>query len=354
GSASVLAAAGAWSGIERVRSCAYQRMQVEDAAHAWTIQFDAAEFAMERLGTIVENAAVTAVLWQLLKSSPMLELRCPARVTGIQVDDAAATLTLDGGAPLTARLLVAADGANSGVRKLIGIGHEQWDYAQQAVVGVVRTAEPNPGTAWQRFMDGGPLAFLPLSDGQSSIVWTRPAREAKRLLALESTAFCRELGEACGEWLGEVQHCGERASFPLSMRVAERDIGPRAVLLGDAAHVVHPLAGQGVNLGLADAAALVEIVIGQRKRGADIGAWNLLQRYARWRRSENAVMAGGIHFLRGLHMVPALAGLRGFGLGLVSRSWMGREAFVRRAAGLAGNAPRLARGEGLESLVRQA
>lgn len=352
GSASILDAAGAWAAIEALRSCPYRHMHVEESGHETVLEFEAPRFGLERLGTIVENAAVQSVLWRLATSNPMLRLLCPERVRSWQSGPDVVRLELESGARLDAALVVAADGADSTLRRLAGIDQQTWDYEQQGVVCVVRTARPNPGTAWQRFMEGGPVAFLPLSDGQSSIVWTRPAREASGLLDLPEAEFIDRLNAASGAWLGEVEACGPRAAFPLAMRLSDRYIAERTVLLGDAAHVVHPLAGQGVNLGFADAAALVEMVLARRRSGSDIGAYSMLTAYERWRRSENTLMAGGIHALRGLYMTQALGWLRGLGMGVVGRSWFAREAFLRRAVGQGRNAPRLARGEDLASLMR--
>jgi ubiquinone biosynthesis UbiH/UbiF/VisC/COQ6 family hydroxylase len=240
---------------------------------------------------------------------------------------------------------------------MLGIQQEHWEYGQQGIVTVVHSATPNPGVAWQRFMDGGPLAFLPLQDGSSSIVWSRPAAEAERLLALDESEFLTELGTAAaggeGHWPDRVTGCGPRAAFPLTMRLSERYTAHRAVLVGDAAHVVHPLAGQGVNLGLLDAAGLVEVLVQAHARQDDLGAEKVLLKYGRWRRSEAEIMARGIHNLRGLFMPQELGPLRRFGMALVSRSWTAREAFIRRATGRHQNAPALARGVALTELLRR-
>ncbi|MDX1555006.1 MAG: FAD-dependent monooxygenase, partial [Xanthomonadales bacterium] len=216
------------------------------------------------------------------------------------------------------------------------------------IVSVVQAGKANPGVAWQRFMEGGPLAFLPLDDGSSSIVWTRPDLAAERLLRLDETRFCEELGDASNHWLGAIESCGPRAAFDLTMRLSQRYAGRRVALVGDAAHVVHPLAGQGVNLGFLDAAALVEVLLEARKAHEDwadgTSVERTLARYSRWRRSDAEVMARGIHGLRALFTPAALAPLRRLGMKLVGRSWIAREAFVRRAAGVHNDAPAMARG----------
>ena len=356
GSADVLREAGAWRQVERQRHCAYRRMVVEDRDETSQLTFDAPEFGLERLGTLVENELVQSALWQSLLAAGGIEVACPERVEALDRDGEDTRVRLASGRTLHCRLLAAADGADSAIRRMLGIRQDHWEYGQMGVVGVVRTDPPNPGVAWQRFLDGGPLAFLPLQDGDSSIVWTRPEAEAARLLDLDDEAFLAELEQAAaggdGHWPDRMKACGPRAAFPLTMRLAERYHAPGAVLLGDAAHVVHPLAGQGVNLGLLDAAALVEVLLGARTRQEDIGAERTLVRYGRWRRSEAEIMARGIHGLRGLFTPQALGLLRRIGLGLVGRSWTAREAFIRRATGRNRDAPALARGVPLTELLQ--
>jgi 2-octaprenyl-3-methyl-6-methoxy-1,4-benzoquinol hydroxylase/2-octaprenylphenol hydroxylase len=358
GAAGVLAEAGAWRLVQRTRSCPYRRMVVEDRDEHSAVEFQAAEFGLDNLGAIVENDLVQWALWQALQAMAGVEFYCPDRVAAQKFEDGERVLTLDSGARVRARLLVAADGADSRIRRELGIRQAHWEYGQAGVVGVIATEPPNPGVAWQRFMDGGPLAFLPLADGRSSIVWSRPEAEARRLLALDDAAFLAELGEAAAggpdHWPGEPLACGPRAAFTLTMRLSERYAAPGAVLVGDAAHVVHPLAGQGVNLGLLDAAALAEVLIDARRAGLDPAAPRVLEKYDRWRRSEAEVMCRGVHGLRGLFTPAELGPLRRIGLGLVSRSWTAREAFIRRATGRHGNAPALARGVGLNRLLHPA
>lgn len=361
GSAAVLEQAGAWTEIEAGRSNAYRRMHIEDHAGGSAsnegLDFEAPVFGMERLGTIVENDLVQSALWNVVGNAvvpnPMIRLYCPDSLTGIRQSEESAILTLDNGEQIEVALLIGADGAMSGVRQLAGVGQDVWEYNQKGVVCVVKKSQANPGVAWQRFLAGGPLAFLPLSDGSSSIVWTLPALEADRILTLSAAEFSSELETASDGWLGEVVACGERAAFPLIMRLSERYVADRVVLLGDAAHVVHPLAGQGVNLGLADAAALVETLAENRKTGRDIADSEALLRFERWRKSESELMAGGIHALRALFMPQGLAPMRRLGLKLISRSWFAKDAFLQRAAGQGRNAPRISRGDSLQSLLHQ-
>lgn len=358
GSADILSEAGGWRQVERQRHCPYRRMVVEDRDDAVSLQFDAVEFGLERLGTIVENQLVQWTLWQSLLTLGGVDLFCPDGVTGLEYLDGEPAIRLESGAEIRCRLLVGADGPDSAVRKLLGIGQEHWEYGQKGLVTVVNTSTPNPGVAWQRFLDGGPLAFLPLDDGTSSIVWSLPGVEADRLLELDETAFLSELDRAIsggeGHWPDRVLSCGPRAAFPLTMRLSERYWASRAVLMGDAAHVVHPLAGQGVNLGLLDAAGLVEVLVDARNKAQDFAADATLERYGRWRRSESEVMARGMHGIRGLFMPEELGPLRRFGMSLVASSWTVRDVFIKRATGRHGNSPALARGRALTDLLRSA
>jgi 2-octaprenyl-3-methyl-6-methoxy-1,4-benzoquinol hydroxylase/2-octaprenylphenol hydroxylase len=352
GSAAILEQAGAWRSISAQRSRPYRRMQIEDGVEVDPLLFDAPVFNLERLGTIVENALVQWSLWQTVNAAGLLDIFCPDQLETIQTSQQNNIVSLRSGKQITATLVVGADGAVSGVRRAIGIRQDHYAYNQHGLVAVVGKQKANPGVAWQRFLPGGPLAFLPLVDGRSSIVWTQPSMEAIRLLKLETGEFISELDSASDGWLGGVKSCGPRAVFPLSMRLSESYASKRTVLVGDAAHVVHPLAGQGVNLGLADVAALTELLIRTRLEGRDIGSAPVLQNYDRWRRSESEAMAFGMHALRSLFGVQALSPLRRVGLALVKRNWAVKDLFLQRAAGVGKNAPGLAVGVTLRELMQ--
>jgi len=330
----------------------YRRMQVEDGVELEALVFDAPVFNLERLGTIVENALVQWSAWQVVSAGGLVDIYCPDHLESIVLSGQQNRVSLGSGQVLTASLVVGADGAASRVRKTLGVRQEHFSYNQHGLVAVVGKQKPNPGVAWQRFLPGGPLAFLPLADGRSSIVWTRPSAEAKRLMAQDDAAFIAELDTASSGWLGKVETLGPRAAFPLSMRLSESYTSRRTVLMGDAAHVVHPLAGQGVNLGFADAAGLAELLIPTRLAGGDIGSAKVLQEYDRARRSESETMAFGMHAIRSLFAIEGLAPLRRVGLALVKRSWQVRDMFLQRAAGVGANAPSLARGITLQELMR--
>ena len=358
GSIAVLTEAGAWRQVERQRHSPYRRMKVEDRDETSVLEFDAAEFGLDRLGAIVENDLVQWSLWQSLLAMGGVELICPDEVADIGIDGKHRVVNLAGGARLKCSLLVAADGINSGIRTMLGIGQDHWEYGQRGLVSVVESETPNPGIAWQRFLEGGPLAFLPLQDGSSSIVWSLPDAEAQRMLGLDDEAFLTELNSAvtggAGHWPDRVLGCGPRAAFPLTMRLSKTYVARQAVLAGDAAHAVHPLAGQGVNLGLMDVAGLVEVLVGARQDGLDFASDRVLEKYGRWRRSEAEVMARGMHGIKGLFVPEELGLLRRFGMGIVARSWTAKEAFIRRATGRNRNAPALARGLGLTELLHPA
>ena len=352
GSSAILDQAGAWAPVSAQRVRPYRRMQVEDGVELDPLLFDAPVFNLERLGTIVENELLQWSLWHVVKTAGLVDMYCPDTLEDIRFSEQTNRVSLKSGSSFTAKLVVGADGAASRVRKAIGVRQEHYAYNQHGLVAVVGKQKPNPGVAWQRFLSGGPLAFLPLQDGRSSIVWTRPSFEAQRLMALDDEAFIDELDAASTGWLGKVKSCGPRATFPLSMRLSECYASQRTVLVGDAAHVVHPLAGQGVNLGLADVAELTEILIRARRSGEDIGSAPVLRAYDRCRRSESEAMAMGMHALRSLFNIEGLSPLRRAGVAVVKRSWFAKNMFLQRAAGVAGNAPGLATGATLQDLMQ--
>jgi 2-octaprenyl-3-methyl-6-methoxy-1,4-benzoquinol hydroxylase/2-octaprenylphenol hydroxylase len=309
-----------WTSIRGARAAPYVHMHVWDAESGAPIDFDAASEGRDLLGHIVENSLVQWTLWQALQSAGV-RVMCPAEVTAFEAREDRIQLELAGGETLSASLLVAADGAASPLRRLAGIGTRGRDYAQRAVVAHVTTERPHQATAWQRFLPGGPLALLPLADGRSSIVWSLPEAEARRVLALDEPAFLDELGVASDFRLGRIIASTPRAGFPLKLQLAERYQAERLVLLGDAAHAVHPLAGQGVNLGLRDVAELRDVLVDARAAGRDIGAVHVLRRYARRRRSADTLDALGFDALARVYawQSPALVAARGLGVRVLDR-----------------------------------
>jgi 2-octaprenyl-3-methyl-6-methoxy-1,4-benzoquinol hydroxylase/2-octaprenylphenol hydroxylase len=326
-----------WKEIAAARANAYRRMRVWDALAPGQLAFDAADEGRAALGFIVENRLIQSVLWHVLQGEVRITLHCPAKVTGTDATDDRRTLTLDDDTSVAARLVVAADGADSVLRGLLGIATRDRDYGQRAVVAHVATERAHESTAWQRFVPGGTIAFLPLADGRSSIVWSVSQADAERLLALGDEAFCAELGAAFDFRLGRITATTERASFPLRMKLAERYLAPRFVLIGDAAHAVHPLAGQGVNLGLRDVGELRSVLVEARDAKRDFAAESVLRRYERRRRSDNTLSAHAFDAIQrvfGSDAMP-LAALRGAGLAVVNKIAPLKQAFARHAAGRA-------------------
>ena len=311
---------GVWPSIRAARVGPYAHMHVWDAESGAAIDFDAAREGHDRLGYIVENNLVQWMLWQQLERAGVRRL-CPATVTAFEAREDRIQLQLADGEQLAAGLLVAADGAASPLRQLAGIATHGRDYAQHAVVAHLSTERPHRCTAWQRFLRSGPLALLPLADGRSSLVWSLPEAEAQRVLALDDAAFADEVGVASDFRLGRITATSARAAFPLRLRLAERYLAERMVLLGYAAHAVHPLAGQGVNLGLRDVVELRATLLAARAAGRDIGASHVLRRYARRRRSADTLDALGFDALARIYAVqsPALVAARGLGVRLLNQ-----------------------------------
>lgn len=342
----ILEAVGAWPSILEDGASPYREMHVWDALGGGEIHFDCAELGEPQLGCIVENAVVVDALIERLQAMPALRFHAPARLSTLRPTADRAILGLDDGTELAARLVVGADGAGSQVRRLAGLRLRQRDYGQRAIVASVSTALPHRSTAWQRFLPEGPLAFLPLGDGRCSIVWSTRAEHAEALLAADEASFREALGTAFDEKLGPVTACGPRAAFPLRRQHATNYAATRLALIGDAAHVVHPLAGQGANLGFTDAAALAEVVVAAAAEGRDIGSARVLRRYERWRKGENLATMWAMDGFERLFSsrAPLLRRMRNLGLGLTDAAAPVKHAIVRRAMGLCGDLPAVARG----------
>ena len=326
---------GVWPAMQP-KAGPFRDMRVWDEGGEGSIHFDSAELGEPCLGHILEARVIEKALLDTLSDLPAVSLICPAKVQGFTELDGGQEIELESGKALTAKLLVGADGKHSRVRDYAGIHAKASDYGQQALVAVVSTERPHEQTAWQRFLPTGPLAFLPLADGRSSIVWSATSDEAKRLLELDDAAFCEALGEAFGYRLGRVLDCGERILFPLRRQYAERYVAPRVALVGDASHVIHPLAGQGVNLGLKDVRELADVLLEARGEQRDIGKLAVLRRYERARKGDNMAMMlamDGFKHLFGSR-VPPLRWARNFGLNLVDASRPVKNRIMRSAMGL--------------------
>lgn len=343
GSRRLLAEIGAWELIPSAARCAYRTMRVWEQDGTGAIAFDAAEIGVPELGAIVENRWILAALQQLLQGMPGVDRRGGERLAALRLPreaGEAVMLEFDSGLAVRARLLVGADGAQSAVRRLCGIEAAEEDTGQQAIVATVRTAGSHADTAWQCFLPSGPLAVLPLATlpggHASSIVWSADEPVARELLALDDTAFAARLTLASERCAGEVLAVTARRAFPLRQSHAQRYTDAAAVLVGDAAHVIHPLAGQGINLGLSDARVLAEEIARALQRGEAPGAAAALARYARRRRGDNAAM---LTAMRGFQQLfgardPALRLVRNLGLGAVGRFAPLKRVFMRQAMGL--------------------
>lgn len=333
---------GAWRGMCARRVSPYREMHVWDAGGTGAIHFSAADLGEPDLGHIIENSVVQAALLERLAALDEAHWYCPAGLRRLQVNERAAQVELTDGRRLSAALVVGADGAESRVRELAGINRSVRAYNQRAVVATVRTELGHAHTAWQRFLPTGPLAFLPLADGRCSIVWSTHPVEAARLLAMEEAHFRQVLGRAFDYRLGQILETGPRAAFTLRGSQATPYVRPRIALVGDAAHTIHPLAGQGANLGFLDAAALAEVLL---EGGGDPGAYLRLRRYERARRGDNVVMMRAMEAFQLLFGVQAapLRRLRNLGLRLSDRAQPLKHALMRRAMGLSGELPALAR-----------
>lgn len=334
-SQALFARLGVWPAVRAAHAAPYRRMRVWDAAAAGELRFDAASAGQEALGWIVEQRVLVHALWSALEQTRGVRIDCPARVAQVAQDDDGVRVTLEDGDTLRAQLLVAADGAASPIRAALGIGTDEHAYAQQGVVAYVDHAEPHADTAWQRFLPGGPLAVLPFAERRSSIVWTLPDEAAARMLALPDDAFAAELERAFDARLGPIRGVGPRAAFPLRRRIAQRFVEGRVVLAGDAAHAVHPLAGQGVNLGLADVASLLQAVQRGVALAGDAAHPSALRRHARTRRSAATVAAHGFEWINRAFsndaLLPTL--LRGPVLGLADRLAPLKRVLAEHAAG---------------------
>ncbi len=343
-SQAVLGHAGAWSTIAAGRISPYRRMMVwEGDDPGRGLSFGAEDVGESELGHIIENALVQWALARRLEQLPNVVL-IPAAVEAVGVEPAQVTVIAGGHGTLAGRLLVGADGAGSPTRSMMGISTRGWSYQQRAIVTTIRTERAHKDTAFQRFLPGGPIAFLPLCDGSISIVWSTPEQDTDALLALDDDAFLEAVSEASGQVLGKVVATGKRAAFPLRAQYATRYTDKRFALIGDAAHAVHPLAGQGVNLGYLDVAVMAEVFLESLSRGQDPGDARCLRKYERWRKGENLAMLAAIDGLGRAYKVGSgpLPYLRKIGVDLLGRTPVAKELFVRRAMGLAGDLPRWA------------
>lgn len=349
GSRRILAAIGAWARVGSAAT-AIRGIHVSDRGRFGVTRLDAADYGVPALGYVVENRALGAALWHAIGRAPNVRVEAPARAVDARCDEAAATVTIEArdGArrELTARLLVVADGARSALRERLGVDAEYRDYGQVAVIANVTPRRFHHHVAYERFTDGGPLAFLPLGGGRCAVVWTVWAEEAPEVLGHDDAAFLARLQALFGHRLGTLLQTGTRAGYPLELVTAKQQTGPRFAITGNAAHALHPVGGQGFNLALRDVAVLAELIADAHARGADIGSTDCLARYAEWRAADqtrSVEMTDGLVRLFTNPFAPVRAA-RGAGLLALDLLPFAKEALARQSMGLAGRVPRLARG----------
>ncbi len=333
-----------WPAMQSERVAAYGAMHVWDAGGDGRIHFDAAEIGEADLGHIVENRVTTKALWQRLLREENVTLIDADSLQSFRREGRRMHVELGFGRQLRCELIIGADGAGSRVRQLAAIGAHGWNYDQHAVVTTVRTEKPHQATAWQRFMPNGPLALLPLDQPHySSIVWSTHPEHAEELLALPEDAFLQQLTSASEAVLGRALACSRRAAFPLRLSHARDYVAPGLALIGDAAHTIHPLAGQGVNLGFLDVAELSRVLIDARKRRRPLGDQLALRKYERARKTDNLAMQAGMDGFKRLfsNANPLLRGIRDAGMNLTDRAVPLKHQIMRHTLGSRGDAPLL-------------
>ncbi|MBJ6372873.1 FAD-dependent monooxygenase [Sedimentitalea arenosa] len=346
----LLAAVGLWEAVED-HAQPMLEIKVTDG-HAgrgpspFFLHFDHAEIEEGPMGYMVEDRHLRRAFLNAMAENPRITLVDGQRVVAQETGAGVASVTLADGREVSGRLLVGSDGRQSGTATRAGIKRTGWGYDQTALVCALEHEKPHHGIAHQFFMPAGPLAILPLTGNRSSIVWSERSAEAKRINALDDAGYMAELHPRFGDFLGRLTLAGQRFVYPLNLTIANSFIAPRLALVGDAAHGVHPIAGQGLNAGLRDVAALAEVLTLASRRGEDIGAIQVLERYQQWRRFDTTTLALATDAFNRLFSNdnPLLRAGRDLGLGLVN-AWPGaRRGFIREAAGLTGDLPRLMQG----------
>ena len=349
GSKRIFDSIGCWRDIAP-EATPIERIHISDRGHFGITRLTAAEAGLPALGYVVPNRALGMALMKTLQTAKHIDWLCPAEMQDIRLDPASAAVTVrhnETSRALTARLVIAADGAHSAVRAALGIAAERTEYCQSAIVTTVTAGAPHGNTAYERFTDTGPLAVLPLrNDNECAVVWSAKAGEVQTLLGWQDAEFLAHLQERFGDRLGTFTRLGKRTAYPLVLTRVQEQVRERLALIGNAAHTVHPVAGQGFNLGLRDVAAMAEVLADAVRAGEDIGGLAVLRRYADWRQRDTQITAG---FTNGLIRIFSnnafpLTFLRNAGLIAVDLLPGVKRGFVRVTSGLSGRLPRLARG----------
>ena len=344
-SQNILETLGVWEGMVQRGVGAYKDMRVWDAKADGELHFDCADTEFNELGHIVENRVTVAALWDKLESMPSATCISDARVSQMQMTNNGRMLSLEDGRYFEADLIIAADGRDSSLRSMVGIDVTGWPYHQDGLVATITTENSHQFTAWQRFLDEGPLAFLPLTTGQCSIVWTLKTDTAQAYLQLSDADFLAKLELASGGILGGMLETGPRAAFPLRFQYANSYTDENFALIGDAAHAMHPLAGQGANAGLLDAAALAELVIKTKQAGRPLTSTKFLRQYERWRKGDNLLMMSSMDVINKTFASSALplVSLRSAGMNLINKTPFVKALFNDHAMGLRSDLPVLAK-----------
>jgi 2-octaprenyl-3-methyl-6-methoxy-1,4-benzoquinol hydroxylase len=343
----ILQTIGAWDAVLNMRSCPFKRMRVWETAG--DTEFNSTAIDYDELGFIVENRITQLALLERVKDFSNITLLCPTRIKDLQYQEGHTTVELEDGTRLSAKITVGADGGQSKLRQIANIGVTSWDYQQHAMVINVETDYEQQDITWQRFVSTGPQAFLPLSGKNGSIVWYNTPEAVKRLKSLSYDALIAEMTETFPDCLGKITTVLGVASFPLKRQHAQSYVKQGLALVGDAAHMINPLAGQGVNIGLLDAACLAEVLLDAERAGKDIADLTVLKRYERLRRNENLKMMTVMDvFYRAFSSknLPIKI-LRNLGLGLAERITPLKNKVMRGAMGLEGRLPKLAKGESI-------
>ena len=347
----LLTALGVWDDLaphaQPIREILVTDGKVAGATSPFSLHFDAQEVGAESLGHIAENRHTRAALQAAVARAANLELIAPATIKSLATDAGSAVVTLADGSQIAAALVIAAEGRESRLRAQMGINTIGWSYLQTGIVATVEHEKPHNGVAYEHFLPSGPFAILPMTGNRSSLVWTESKTKAPGLLALDETGFHAELARRFGDHLGTTRAAGPRWSYPLAFHIARDFVKPRFALAGDTAHGIHPIAGQGLNLGFKDAAALAEVLLDAARLGRDIGALDTLKRYERWRRFDSFTLAASTDAMNRLFSndIAPLRHLRDLGLGVVDAIGPARRFFMRHAGGDVGKLPKLMKGE---------